>query len=99
MSSAVKTAGKEDFTRERVAQDPEHIVSFEGLEAVDGKDDVALQLEDVLEAGLVGQAQSEQFFVAFEKVGDGTLGDGNLALLEGAMDFRDGAMLTIAQGA
>ena len=71
---------------------------FEGLETVQSQDDVTLLLETVLEATLVGEAQSEQFFVALKEVGDGALSNSNMSLLEGAMDFRDGAMLTIAQG-
>lgn len=82
VSSTVERAGEQDFTRERVAQQPEHILGFEGLETVQRQNDVALLLEDVFEAGLVGEAQREQFFVAFEKVGDGALGDSNIALLE-----------------
>jgi hypothetical protein len=72
---------------------------FEGLETVQSQDDVTLLGDDVLETGLVGEVQSEQFFVAFEQVGDGALGDGNSALLEGAMDFGNGAMLAVAQHA
>jgi hypothetical protein len=96
-SSTVERAGKQDLARESVAQHPEDILGLEGLEAVQSQDDVALLLEELLEASLVGEAQSEQFFVAFEQVGDSALGDSNVALLERAMDFGDGAMLAVAQ--
>ena len=92
-------AGKQDFTRERVAQHPEHVMVFVGLETIQSKDDMALLLEDVLETSLVSEAQSEQLLIALQKIGDGTLGDGNSALLQDAMDFGDGAMLMLAQGA
>ncbi len=80
--STVERAGEQDFTREGVTQQPEHIMGFEGLEAVQSQDDVTLLSEELLEAGLISQAQREQFFIAFEQVGDGALGDGNVALLE-----------------
>ena len=99
VSCTVERASKQNFTREGVAQYPEDIMSFEGLEAVQSQDDVALLLENVLEASLVSQSESKQLFVALKKVGDGALGDGNIALLQGVMDFRDGAMLTVAQHA
>jgi hypothetical protein len=72
---------------------------FEGLETVQSQDDVTLLLETVLEATLVGEAQSEQFFVALKEVGDGALSNSDMTLLEGAMNFRDGAMLAVAQRA
>ena len=99
LASTVEAAGKQDFTRERVAQYPKHIVSFERLEAVESQDDMTLLLEELLETGLVSQAQSEQFFVALEQVGDGALGNSNMTFLKGAMDFGDTAMLAVAQRA
>lgn len=74
-------------------------MGLERLEAIQSQNDVTLLREDVLEASLVGEAQREQLVVALEQRGDGALSDGNLALKERAMDFRDGAMLALAQGA
>ncbi len=99
LSTTVETAGKQDLTRKCVAQQPEHIMGFERLETVESQDDVTLLLEDSLEAGLVSQTQSEQFFVALKQIGDSALGDGNMALLERPMNFRDGAMLAVAERA
>src|SRR5205085_459340 len=41
--------------------------------------------------------QGAEFIVAVEQVGDGTLGDGNPAAGECAMDLGDAAMLGVAQ--
>ena len=99
LARTVEAAREQDFAGERVAHDPQHILSLEGLEPVDGQDDPALLLEALLEPGLVREAQGEQLVVAFQQIGDGALGDSNLALAQHPMDFQDAAMLTVAQGA
>jgi hypothetical protein len=99
LAGTVEAARQQDFAGERVAHDPQHILRLEGLEPVDGQDDMALFRETVREAGLVGEAQGEQLFVAFQQRGDGARGDGDLTLAQRPMDFGDAAMLTEAQGA
>ncbi len=69
------------------------------MEPVNGQNNVTLLLEEVLETGLISEAQREQFFVALQQIGDGALGDSNMTLVQEAMDFRDGAMLAVAQRA
>jgi hypothetical protein len=39
LARTVEAAGQQDFTRERVAQHPEHILGLVGLEPVNGQDD------------------------------------------------------------
>ena len=69
-----------------------------GLETIQSQDDVTLLFEELLETGLIGKAQREQFFVALQKVGDGALGNGNATLLQRTVDLGNGAMLAVAQG-
>ena len=71
---------------------------FERLKTVESQDDVTLLFEDILETGRLCQSQSEQFFVALQKIGDGARRDGKMTLLEGAMDFGNAAMFAVAQG-
>ena len=66
LSRTLEAASEQDFTRERVAQHPEHVVIFERLETVKSQNDMALLLEAVCQAGLVSQAEREQFFVALQ---------------------------------
>ncbi len=99
LSRTVEAPSQQHFTRERVAQHPQHIMIFVRLETVDGHNDVPLLRERLLETALVSEAQREQFFVTLKKVGDGARSDGNLPVLQRAMDFGDAAMLTIAQRA
>src|SRR3712207_8322915 len=40
-----------------------------------------------------------QFFVALKKIGDSAWRDGHVQVLEGLVDLRDAAMLTVAQRA
>jgi hypothetical protein len=42
LSSALEAAGKQDFAREAIAQHPEHVLCFEGVESINSQDDVAL---------------------------------------------------------
>ncbi len=60
---------------------------------------MALLRQAVLETGLVSEAQGEQFFVALQQIGDGARRDGDVEVVEGLVDLRDGAMLAVAQGA
>ena len=71
-------------------------MGFVGLETIESKDDMALPREDALQPALVSKAQSEQFFVALQKIGDGALGNSNRALLQHSMDFGDAAMIAVA---
>ncbi len=96
LASAVKTAGEQDFTREGITQDPEHILGFEGLEPINGQDDMPLLREAVPQTGLVRETQGEQFFVALQQIGDGARRDDDVEVLEGLVDFRDRAMLAVA---
>jgi hypothetical protein len=97
LACTLETASEQNLTRECVAQHPEHILRFVGLEAVQSKDDVTLTCKELLEAGLVSKAQSEQFFIALEQIDDGARSNGNVEVLECGVDFGKGAMLTIAQ--
>lgn len=99
LASAVKTASKQNLAREGVAQHPEHILGFEGLETVDGEDHVALLREDVFEPGLISEVEGEYLFVALEQIGDGAWRNGDAAFTQCLMDFRDAAMLAIAEEA
>jgi hypothetical protein len=98
LSSTVEIASEQDFARERVAQDPKNIVVPERLETVERQDDVTLLGEDILETGRLSQAQSEQFLVAFEQIGDGARSNGDVLVLQSLVDFRDRAVVTVAQG-
>jgi hypothetical protein len=82
VSSTVEAAGKQDFAGKRVAQHPEHVMGFVGLETIQSQNDMTLLRQELLETSLVGQTQSEQLFVALKQVGDGALGDGNMTLME-----------------
>jgi hypothetical protein len=99
LASAVETAGKQHFPREAIAHDPEHVLRFEGLQSINGHNDMALLLEAVLEAVLISEAQSEEFFVALQQIGDGAGSDGDVQVLECLVDLWDRAMFTVAQRA
>ena len=99
LARTVEAAGKQHLTRERIAQHPEHILRLERLETINGQDDMPLLREALLETGLVSEAQGEQFFVARQEIGDRAWSDGDMLLLESGVDFGDGAVLTVAQGA
>jgi hypothetical protein len=99
LARTVETASQQDFTRECVAQNPEHVLSFERLQTIKGEDDMALLLEELFEAGRLREMQREQFFVALQEVGDGARSNGDVQVLEGFVDLGDGAMLTVAQRA
>jgi hypothetical protein len=94
-----EAAGEQHFTRECITQHPQHILGFEGLQTVDGQDDVALLREAVREPGLVSEAQREQLFVALQQIGDGAWSDGDMQVVECLVDLGDAPMLTVAQGA
>ena len=53
--------------------------------------------EEVLETSLIGKAHGEQFLVALQKIGDGARSDGNVLVLQSLVDFRDRAMLAVAE--
>src|SRR5262249_15047578 len=70
-----------------------------GSQAVDGQDNPALRGKQALQATAVGQGDGQQFIVAVQQVGDGAFRDGQAAGHEVLVDFGDGAVLGIAEGA
>src|SRR5512141_2983564 len=60
---------------------------------------MALLLEGVLEPGLVSEVQCKHLFVALKQVGDGARSNSDAAFTQCLMDFRDAAMLAVAQRA
>lgn len=78
MACTVKAAGEQDFPRETIAQHPEHILILVRLEPVKCQNDVALLCESLVEAGVVGQAQGQEFLVAGEQISDSARSDGNV---------------------
>src|SRR5258707_12755506 len=54
-------------------------------------------LESGLDPLLICQVQCDQFFVAFQQIGDGPLGDAHPTLHQTLMDLGDRAVLPIAQ--
>jgi len=92
-----KAAGEQDFTRKTITQDPQHILLRMGVQSVDRQDDVPLLREPLLQTGVIGQAQGNQFLVAGQQVSDGPRGDGDVLVLQRLMNFRDRAVLAVAQ--
>ena len=60
---------------------------------------MALLREALLEASLVGKPKGNQLLVALQQVGNGPGSDGNLALLQVAMDFWHAAVVPVAERA
>ncbi len=69
------------------------------LEAIEGQDDLPLRCESFLEAGMIGQTEGDQLFVALDKVGDSALRQGNAARKQVLVDLANTAMLSVTQGA
>ena len=95
----VEAASEQDLARQTIAQHPQDVLALVGLQPINSEDDVALHSKALLEAGLVGQVQGHQFFVAGQQIRDSTRGDGDPTLVEVAMDLGDAAMVAIAQQA
>jgi hypothetical protein len=70
-----------------------------GLQAIKSQNHPALGLGDSLEARCVGEREGEQFVIAFEQIGDCPGGDGYPPLAQVLRDFRQTAVLRVAQGA
>ncbi len=66
---------------------------------INSQNDVALLLQALLEARLVGEAQGNQLFVALQEVENGPGSNGNLALLQVAIELWDAAVVPVAQRA
>jgi hypothetical protein len=47
---------------------------------------------------VIVQPQADQFFVALEEMGDRTLRNGDAAVPEDSMDFRDAVVVGVAEG-
>jgi hypothetical protein len=94
-----QATGQKDFAGEAVPEDPQHLMADIGLQAIEGQNDPALRLSDPLEARRVGERESEQFVVAVEQMGDCPGGDGHSPLAQVLIDFRQTAVLRVAQGA
>jgi len=93
-----QAARQQNLAREQIAKGPQDFVSHVGLHPVEGEDDLSLSLEQSVQAGGVGEAQGDQFFVARKQVGYGALADGHLPLFEEAMDLGHAAMFLVAAG-
>lgn len=69
-----------------------HLVPDIRLHPINSQQDLPLLLEASLDAFFIGQVQRHQFFIAFQQIGDGTLGDAHPAVNEPLVDFWDRAM-------
>jgi site-specific DNA recombinase len=91
--------GQEDLPGEGIADHPEDLVADVGLEAVDGQDDPTGLGRDPAQPLGVGAGQGEQFVVAVQEIGDGSLGDDDAAASQFGVDLGDAAVLGVAESA
>jgi transposase len=96
LRGAEQTAGQQDLPGQAVAQDPDHLVAHVRLQPIEGQQHAALLVQPGAQPGLIGQAQGQQFFVAFHEVGHRALRDVQSAGAERLVQFRDGLMRGIA---
>jgi hypothetical protein len=69
------------------------------LETIQRQDAPALSLGDPLQASSVGEREGEQFVIAFEEMRDRPWGDRHPTGAQVLMDFRQAAVLCVAQRA
>jgi hypothetical protein len=67
------------------------------LQAIESQDDSALGLRYPLEAGGVGQRESQQFIVTFEQIGHRTRSNDYPPMAQVLMDVRQAVVLCVAQ--
>ena len=92
LARTLKTAGEQNIAREAITQDPQDVLTLVRLQAINGEDHVSLFFEALLEASLVSETQGDQRLGALQEVGNRAGSNGNLALLQVAMDFWHAAV-------
>ncbi|GHO55752.1 hypothetical protein KSB_42270 [Ktedonobacter robiniae] len=66
------------------------------LQAIESQDHLPLFLQSGFDPLLIGDTQSDQFFIAMHQIGHAALSDTHSACLERLVDFRDRAMFSKA---
>jgi len=97
LGRAQERAGKQYFTREAIADDPEHLVSSVRLEAVKCQDDPALCRQKCAEAFLISEMERDEFLVALDELLNGPLGESNTTSEELLVDLTNTSVLGEAQ--
>jgi len=92
-----QAAREEHHACEAIPQDPQDFMPDSGLETIDGQHDLPLGRGEALEAGGVGERQSQQFVVSLQEVQHGSGGDDDAATLQLVMDLGHTPVLSIAQ--
>ena len=69
------------------------------METIQRQDDPALSLGDPLQARSIGEREGEQFVIAFEEMRDRPWGDRHPTGAQVLVDFRQAAVLCVAQRA
>jgi hypothetical protein len=87
------------FARETIAPAPQDFMADIRLETIESQDDPPVKLGEALEALVVLERKREEFVVAIQEIGDGTLGHGHPTVNQGVMEFGDTAVVAIALGA
>jgi hypothetical protein len=95
---AQEAACQQDLPGQTVAQHPQHLVPDVRLQTIQGEDDLALLGEPRPQAGLIGQAQRDQFFIPLELVRHAALGNLHAPRQQQLLDRGHAAVLGVAQG-
>ena len=96
LTTREQASSQQNLAGKTVSQDPQNLVAYVGLHAVDRENDATLFLENAIESTIIGQRNSQQFVVAIEQIRNASLGNRDFAFNELAMNFRQTAMFDVS---